>query len=495
MKKKSKQDFISIRTKLIKMQLLVAFVTLLVSTCAFFLKDIFYFKRSVERNLESTARILGHNLIPAMAFADAEQATKILSSLQSESGIFSAWVADAQGKVFAHYNAPDLEALSDRPIVQASQGSFLHDNHLFFYRKLEQNDETLGTIYLNASLGFFFSEYKIYMWIGLGVFLSGLLMSFGLAQWSHRALSEPVMALARTARKISRSGDSSLRVDGGMDQQIEEINILSTEFNQMLDQLQAKEQKIQYEKEMAENANQAKSQFLANISHELRTPMHGILSFARFGQQKFETSTKEKLKSYFDEIYDSGARLMSLLNDLLDLSKLEAGKTNYSMLEGDLVEIAKTVQSEMGAFALEKGLTIEVRSNQPTVSGFFDAEKIMQVFRNVLSNAIKFSHKGSVVGVVLEEEAQVVVCRIINQGVGIPEGETESIFDKFIQSTKTKTGAGGTGLGLAICREIVRQHGGRIWAENTIDGKTQFIIELPRTSVGVKANVAKQGVA
>jgi signal transduction histidine kinase len=493
--KKQKQQMISIRKKLIKMQLLLAFVILLVCTLAFFLKDIFYFKQSVERNLESTARILGHGLLPALVFADPEQATKILSSLESESAISSAWVTDARGQVFAQYNAPDLDAVAEHRISDLKKGSFLHGNHLFFFSQLDQNDEVLGAIYLNASLEFFFAEYKIYMWIGLGVFLSGLLMSLGLAHWSHRALSEPMMSLSRTARMISRSGDSSLRVESGLDQKIEEINVLSMEFNQMLEQIQAKEKRIQFEKEVAEKANQAKSQFLANISHELRTPMHGILSFARFGQQKIDTATKEKLKSYFDEISDSGSRLMSLLNDLLDLSKLEAGKTTYKMAMGDLVEIAQIVQSEMSAFASEQRLSIEIIHDQPRILASFDSEKVMQVFRNILSNAIKFSDKGTTISILLEETPIMAVCRIVNQGVGIPEGEMESIFDKFIQSTKTKTGAGGTGLGLSICREVVRQHGGRLWAESSINKKTQFIFELPKNPVQPTMDISKQGVA
>jgi signal transduction histidine kinase len=495
MKKQKKSQMISIRNKLIKTQLLLAFVILLVSSLAFFLKDIFYFKQSVERNLESTARILGHSIIPALAFSDPQQATKVLSSLESQSAIVSAWVSDVNGNVFAQYNTPDLDAIAQVKASNLKQGSFLYDNHLFFFSRLEQNDDVLGIIYLNASLEFFFAEYKIYMWIGLGVFLSGLLMSLGLAHRSHRALSEPVMALSRTARRISRSGDSSLRVESGIDNQIEEINILSTEFNQMLEQIEAKEKRVQFEKEAAEKANQAKSQFLANISHELRTPMHGILSFARFGQQKIETATKEKLKDYFDEISDSGNRLMSLLNDLLDLSKLEAGKTVYQMAPGDLVEVARIVQSEMGAFALEQKLKIEVKSSKEQINATFDSEKIMQVLRNIISNAIKFSDKGTTISVSLDETPDLAVCRIANQGVGIPEHELESIFDKFIQSTKTKTGAGGTGLGLSICREVVRQHGGRVWAENSLDGKTQFVIELPKIPVLQNVNLKTQGVA
>jgi predicted ATPase/signal transduction histidine kinase len=241
---------------------------------------------------------------------------------------------------------------------------------------------------------------------------------------------------------------------------------------------------------IANSANAAKSLFLANISHELRTPMHGILSFAKFGIQKNETATKEKLKSYFVEIYDSGSRLMSLLNDLLDLAKLEAGKATYSMTEMNLVEVVQSVSTEMAAFAEEKEIKIKLMSNAANFMGSYDADKLMQVIRNLLSNAIKFSEKESTIFIKLHRTEETNICEIINRGAEIPEAELTSIFDKFIQSSVTRTGAGGTGLGLAICKEIVLQHGGKIWAENTADQQTKFIFELPRLIEGAAQQVA-----
>lgn len=238
---------------------------------------------------------------------------------------------------------------------------------------------------------------------------------------------------------------------------------------------------LKIEKETAEKANHAKSIFLANMSHELRTPMHGILSFAHFGQQKIETATKEKLKSYFNEIYESGSRLMTLLNDLLDLSKLEAGKIIYSMKESDLTEVSSSVLSEMKAFAEEKGLKTELVATESKVLGIFDNERVMQVVRNLLSNAIKFSEKGSTIQIVINQSDEHLICHVLNRGHSIPESELETIFDKFVQSSKTRTGAGGTGLGLAISKEIIQQHGGRIWAESKLNGETKFIFELPKT--------------
>ena len=236
---------------------------------------------------------------------------------------------------------------------------------------------------------------------------------------------------------------------------------------------------LRLETETAVKANQAKSMFLANMSHELRTPMHGILSYARFGQTKIETASKEKLKNYFDEIYASGSGLMDLLNDLLDLSKLESGKTSYSMLVTDFNDTVATTVSSFEAFAFERQLKIKVESPVDGIMISMDPERIMQVLRNLISNALKFSNPGSEVHVQVESLEGGLRCSVANQGVGIPEDELEMVFDKFVQSSKTRTGAGGTGLGLAICREIINHHGGKIWAESQSDGLTTFTFEIP----------------
>lgn len=242
-------------------------------------------------------------------------------------------------------------------------------------------------------------------------------------------------------------------------------------------------ERFRTEKEAAEKANQAKSLFLANMAHELRTPMHGILSFARFGQQKIESVSKEKLKTYFDEIYDSGSCLMQLLNDLLDVSKLEAGKIQYSMAVVDLVSICGALLSEMSAYAQERGIRMRLEFESKPLEAEMDRTRSSQVVRNLLSNAIKFSHPHHEVVIYISDKDSHLLCSVKNVGIGIPQAEITSIFDKFFQSSKTRSGAGGTGLGLAICKEIVEQHNGQIWAESDPSGLTTFSFRLPKTQV------------
>jgi signal transduction histidine kinase len=237
---------------------------------------------------------------------------------------------------------------------------------------------------------------------------------------------------------------------------------------------------LQAAKEAAEAANRIKSEFLANMSHELRTPLHGILSFAGFGLTKMATASPEKLLDYFQKIDQSGQVLLSLLNDLLDLAKLEAGKMTFTFHTSDLNLLVARVADEFSSLLSERNLTIEFHPPDPgPLEVYVDPEKMMQVIRNLLSNAVKFSPQGGTIELRLCRLEHSIVVAVTDQGVGIAEEELDTIFDKFTQSCRTKTGAGGTGLGLSICREIMTAHHGRVWAQNRPQGGSIFSLELP----------------
>jgi signal transduction histidine kinase len=232
-------------------------------------------------------------------------------------------------------------------------------------------------------------------------------------------------------------------------------------------------------KEVAESANRAKSEFLANMSHELRTPLHGILSFARFGKKKIDLVDRDRLLSYFVRIEQSGTTLLSILNELLDLAKLESGRMLFDKCLVDQVELLHSTVAEFAAVAQEKTLRLDLQVAAEPLLVEADKEKLVRVFRNLIGNAIKFSPSGGCVQINARLLDSRVQLSVTDNGPGIPEGELEAIFDKFVQSTRTRTGAGGTGLGLSICRQIVELHSGRIWAENGIEGGARFTVELP----------------
>jgi PAS domain S-box-containing protein len=257
---------------------------------------------------------------------------------------------------------------------------------------------------------------------------------------------------------------------------LEKVN---EQLRKEIDDRKQAEQELLIAKRQAEAANQAKSDFLANMSHELRTPLHAILSFASFGIKKYTTAKPEKILDYFNRIKKSGTTLLNLLNNLLDLSKLESGKTTFAFEPTDLVMLVKSVTDEFEMLLSERDLSIQHESCELNEEVLLDAEKIKQVLRNLLNNAVKFSPDGGSINVVVYRSGGSIGVSISDRGPGIPENELEAVFDKFVQSSKTNTGAGGTGLGLAICHEIITEHKGRIWAQNRPEGGVVLSFEIP----------------
>jgi len=231
-----------------------------------------------------------------------------------------------------------------------------------------------------------------------------------------------------------------------------------------------REHELLIQREKAELSNRTKSEFLANMSHELRTPMHAILGFSSLGSSKVDTASSEKIASYFARINESGQRLLGLLNDLLDLSKLEAGRMNFEFSENDLQATVANIVEELRPLFRDRLLTIDIEPAAVDTIAIYDEEKISQVVRNLLSNAIKFSPEGRSVMIhyttatlnlsddqSASAEIPAVSISIWDQGTGIPEDELEIVFDEFVQSSKTEHGAGGTGLGLSISKEIIKR--------------------------------------
>jgi PAS domain S-box-containing protein len=237
----------------------------------------------------------------------------------------------------------------------------------------------------------------------------------------------------------------------------------------------------------AEKANQEKSEFLGNISHELRTPMHAINSFSNLGLKNLKKNEPnlEKVEGFLEKISISGNRLLNLLNDLLDYSKLENKKMDLRFSRTDIVSIVNKSIDKLSSLTSDKGIKIETNFEKPEIEVELDASKITQVVINLMSNAIKFSPDNSSINISIfstkdeNEEINSIKFSINDFGVGVPENELTTIFNPFSQSSKTKTGAGGTGLGLAICREIIKVHHGKIWCESVEGNGAIFSFQIP----------------
>jgi signal transduction histidine kinase len=236
-----------------------------------------------------------------------------------------------------------------------------------------------------------------------------------------------------------------------------------------------------------------KTDFLSTVSHELRTPLTSIIGFTEMVKRKFEGSIVEKLdltnekdqrdvskiRRNINIILSEGERLASLINDLLDISRMEAGKVSLNMVETDIEEII--AQAITLTNPIIKGKSIQVikniRESLPIIMA--DKDKLMQVIINLISNAIKFTEEGCIVCTArrLEED---IILSITDTGIGIKEEDKEYIFDRFSQVGDNLTSRPrGTGLGLAICKHIIEDHGGEIWAESEVGKGTDFSFRIP----------------
>jgi signal transduction histidine kinase/ActR/RegA family two-component response regulator len=287
---------------------------------------------------------------------------------------------------------------------------------------------------------------------------------------------------------VAASGDFQRRVtDSGDD----EFAKLSRSFNALLQQLHVNDSDLRRTlaqlveaKNTAEAANTAKSQFLANMSHEIRTPLNGVITMAEI-MAAGDLSAPQRQK--LDVVRNSSAALLLILNDLLDLSKIEAGHVELLIEDQDLSGLLREMHDSYGPMLRQKGLE-PILSVPEDLSGHWriDAYRLRQVISNLMSNALKFTAQGSItlggqVNWPSPDEA-IVTLTVSDTGIGIPRDKIDRLFEKFVQVDGSTTRQyGGTGLGLAICRELVSMMGGKIWIESVEGEGSTFYVQLPLT--------------
>ena len=309
-----------------------------------------------------------------------------------------------------------------------------------------------------------------------------------LSRWVARRAVEPVIRLSHVMEDVAASGDFQRRVAEAGD---DEFAKLSRSFNALLQQLHVNDSDLRRTlaqlveaKNTAEAANTAKSQFLANMSHEIRTPLNGVITMAEI-MAAGDLSAPQRQK--LDVVRNSSAALLLILNDLLDLSKIEAGHVELLIEDQDLSGLLREMHDSYGPMLRQKGLE-PILSVPEDLSGHWriDAYRLRQVISNLMSNALKFTAQGSItlggqVNWPSPDEA-IVTLTVSDTGIGIPRDKIDRLFEKFVQVDGSTTRQyGGTGLGLAICRELVSMMGGKIWIESVEGEGSTFYVQLPLT--------------
>lgn len=320
------------------------------------------------------------------------------------------------------------------------------------------------------------SLYRIGALLALGLALS-VLASLILAA----KIVQPIQALQAGAARIG---------GGALDQQIEvrtgdELETLADQFNQMAAQLRESyaglERKVEERTHQLEEANRHKSQFLANMSHELRTPMNAIIGFSEVLLDPTLPVTDAERTQFLEDILASGRHLLGLINEVLDLSKIEAGRMELRIEPALLGEVLDAIQNTMHPLAAKKSIRLESACAESLGPIPMDAARIKQALLNLVGNAVKFTPDGGRVWVRAAAADGGVRVVVQDTGPGIPAEEQERIFQEFQQAHISQEAGRpeGTGLGLALARRFVEMHGGRIWVESEGGRGSTFIFTLP----------------
>jgi len=264
------------------------------------------------------------------------------------------------------------------------------------------------------------------------------------------------------------------------------MNHMSRELQRLSESQRRGSHELQRLNEQLQQASKAKSDFLANMSHELRTPMNAILGFVEMVLDEIYGDVPAHLKEPLTDIQTNGKHLLRLINDVLDLSKIEAGRMELVLGEYSVQEVVETVRASLQSLALEKGLGFVAAAQEDIPLAFGDGRRITQCLTNLVGNALKFS-KGGRVAVWVEQQGENLLYRVSDTGIGIPKNELENIFNEFQQVDMAMTREfAGTGLGLNITKKFVEMHGGRIWVESELGKGSTFFFSIPlRVNHGV----------
>jgi len=511
---------LSIKRKLTLITMLTSSIALILSSVSFLIYDLVSFRDLLSQDLMTQAEIIGYNSAGAMEFKDEPAATATLSALTAKEDIVTAVLYKPDGKMFAHYFRTNTANPGFLPSHLQEKGYRFEGGYLEVFQEVTINGEHVGTLFLQSDMRQWNLRAKRYANILIIFVLVSGLFAFLVSSKLQGLISKPILHLEDTMRIVSSNKNYAVRA---VKTYGDEIGRLIDGFNTMLSEIQQRDialqstngelktrtheleqevfQRKQTQEELlnakhaAEEANRAKSTFLANMSHELRTPLNAIIGYSEMLEEETRDSGKIENVQDLKKIQSAGKHLLSLINDVLDLSKIEAGKMGLHLETFDVSQVIEEMVTTLQPAAAKNANSIHVHLAKNVSVMKADITKVRQILFNLLSNACKFTDHGTIsvdVDQIRVEERDWIQFRVSDTGIGISAKQKENLFQEFAQADASIARKyGGTGLGLAITHRFVQLMKGQINVESEPGQGAIFTVQLP-TQVVIESTESTQ---